>query len=101
MLIAGDTRNRGFARDIGSGEWLDDLLEEALLVIEHIMGNAEPRCDVARVVDILSGAACALAVRRLPMVIELHRVADHVVALGWGPRLREADAGFGWRLIQH
>ena len=44
------------------------------------MANAEPRRDVARIVNILPRAARALAVRRFAVVIELHRDADHVVA---------------------
>ena len=46
------------------------------------MGNAEPRGDIARVVDILPGATRALAMRRLAVVVELHRHADDVVAFG-------------------
>ena len=110
VLIAGDARHRSFARDIGSGERLDHLLAKALLVIEHIMGNAEPRRDVARIVNILSRAARALAVRRFAVVIELHRDADHVVAFGGEQRRRDRridparhrddDAGFGGGLIE-
>jgi len=34
----------------------------------------------AGVVDVLPGAACALAMRRLAVIVELERDADHVVA---------------------
>ena len=46
------------------------------------MGDAERVGDAARVVDVLAGAAGALAARRGAMVVELQRDADHVVALG-------------------
>ena len=67
VLIAGDAWDRSFAGDIGSGERLDHLLAKALLVIEHIMGNAEPRRDVPRIVDVLarrSTRPCGASLRR-------------------------------------
>ena len=45
------------------------------------MGNAEPFGDLAGVVDVLAGAAGALAMRRRAMVVELQGDADDVVAL--------------------
>ncbi len=81
VLIAGDAGNRRLAGDIGAGEGLDHLLAEALLVVEHVMGNPQPRGDVAGVVDVLPGATGALAMGRLAMVVELHGHADHVIAL--------------------
>jgi hypothetical protein len=54
---------------------------EALLVVEHVVRNAELRGDAARVVNVLTGAAGALAVRRFAMVVELQGHAHHVVAL--------------------
>ena len=81
LLVAGDAGDRRLAADIGARERLDHLLAKALLVVEHVMGNAEARRDVAGVVDVLAGAAGALAVRRLAMIVELHRHADDVVAL--------------------
>ncbi len=110
VLIAGDARDRRFAREIGTGERLDHLLAKALLVIEHIMRNAEPGRDIARIVDILPRAACALAVRRFSVVIELHGDANDVVALGGEQRRRDRridaarhrddDAGFASGLIE-
>ena len=90
LLIAGDAGNRRFARDIGAREGLDHLLAEPRLVIEHVMGNAEPRGDVARVVDVLAGAAGALAVRRRAVIVELHRDADDVVAVARQQRRDDA-----------
>ena len=74
------------------------------------MGNAEPGRDVPRVVDILPGATGALAMRRFAVVVELHRHADDVVALGGehgrgdgridAARHRHDDAGLRRRLAQ-
>ena len=50
------------------------------------MRDAERLGDAAGVVDVLAGAAGALAVGRLAVVVELQRHADHVVA----GRLEEA-----------
>ena len=72
VLVAGDAGNRRLARDIGACEGLDHLLAKARLVIEHVMGNAEPGGDVARVVDVLARAAGALAMDRRAVVVELH-----------------------------
>ncbi len=44
------------------GERIDHLLAEALLVIEDVMRDAEPRRDEPRIVDVLAGAAGALMV---------------------------------------
>ncbi len=82
LLVAGDAGDRRLAGNVALGEWLDHLFAEALLVIEHVMGNAEPRGDVARVVDVLTGAAGAFAMRRRAVVVELQRHADDIVALG-------------------
>ena len=81
VLVAGDAWHRGLAGDVGAGERLDYFLSKALLVVEHVMGNAEPRRDVPRVVDVLPGAARALAMGRFTVVVKLHRHADDVVAL--------------------
>src|SRR5260370_7335264 len=58
------------------------------------MGNADPLRDRARVIDVLPGAAGALAVSRGTVVVELQRHADDIVALGLeqGRRDRGIDA---------
>ena len=66
MLIAGDTGDGGFARDIGARERLNHFLAKALLVVEHIVGNTEPSRDVPRVVDILPRATRAFAMVASP-----------------------------------
>ena len=78
-LVALDTRHWRFARDIAGGKTVDHQLLEAALVVEHVMGNADALGDRARVVDILAGAAGALAVGGLAMVVELQRHPDDVI----------------------
>ena len=55
------------------------------------MRQAQPGGDVARVVDVLPGAAGALAVDRGAMVVKLHGEADDVIALA--RQHRRDDAG--------
>ena len=86
--VALDARHRRLARDVARGEIFDHRFAEAILVIEHVMRDADPLGDVARIVDVLPGATGALAVGRGAMVVELERDADHVVALGLQQRGR-------------
>ena len=79
--IALDAGDRRLAREIAVGEAIDHRLSEAGLVVEHVMRNADRLGHAARVVDVLAGAARALAVHRRAMVVELERDADDVVAL--------------------
>ena len=78
--VALDARHRRLAERVAVGEIVDDGLAKAVLVVEHVMGNAELGGDVAGVVDVLAGAAGALAMGRRTMVVELQRDADDVVA---------------------
>ena len=62
------------------------------------MRNADPVGDRAGVVDVLAGAAGALAVGRRAMVVELQGHADDVIALGLEQRRRHRQidaAGHG------
>ena len=70
-LVAFHARHRRFARHVAVGEAVDHRLLEAALVVEHVMGNADPFGDRARVVDVLAGATGALAVGGGAMVVEL------------------------------
>ncbi len=81
-LVALHARHRRLARDIALGETVDHHFLEAALVVEHVVGNADALRHRAGVVDVLPGAAGALAVGRLAMVVELQGDADDVVALG-------------------
>ena len=60
-LVAADARHRRVARSIAVDEIVDHRLAEAAFEIEHIMRNAELGRDPPRIMDVLSGAAGALA----------------------------------------
>ena len=75
-LVAGDAGDRRLAPRIALGERLDHRLAEARLVVEHVVRDAEPRRHLARVVDVLAGAAGAGAMRGGAVVVELQRHAD-------------------------
>ena len=62
------------------------LVAEAALIIEHIMGDAEPLGDRLGVVDVLAGAAGPRAPDRLAMIVELERHSDHLGAAARGER---------------
>ena len=81
LLVAGHAGNRRLAVGIGLREGVDHLGAEARLVIQHVMGNADPRRRLAGVENILAGAAGAGAVAGLALVVELHGDADDVIAL--------------------
>ena len=81
-LVAAHAGDRGLAPEVGLGEVLHHAGLEAVLVVEHVMGDAEPVGHAPRVVDVLAGAARALAPRRGAVVVELQRDADDVVAFG-------------------
>ncbi len=74
---AGDGRLAG---DIALREGVDHGFLETLLVVKHVMGNAERLGDAAGVVDVLAGAARTGAVHRGTMIVELQRHADDIVA---------------------
>ena len=57
LLIAHHARNRRLAGRIAVREGLHDGGLEALLVVEDVVGDAEPVGDAARIVDVLAGAA--------------------------------------------
>src|SRR5258707_6948931 len=81
-LVALDAGHGRLACHIAFDATVDDRFPEAALVIQHVMGNADPLRDRARVIDVLPGAAGALAVSRGTVVVELQRHADDIVALG-------------------
>ena len=92
--VALDARDRRFAARIAVDEIGDHRVLEAALVVEHVMRDADPVGDVARVVDVLARTAGPLLLRRRPVVVELQRDADHVVAgfLEQGRRHRRIHA---------
>ena len=80
--VAFDARHRRLAVDVALGEAVDHRFLEAAFVVEHVMRNADALGDAARIIDVLPGAAGALAVGGGAVVVELQRDADHVIALG-------------------
>ena len=79
-LVAADAGDRRASPRIFVGEPLDDAGPEAALIVEHIMGDAEPVGDRRGVVDVLAGAAGAASADRFAMIVELEGHADHLGA---------------------
>jgi hypothetical protein len=77
------TQGIGVSPHIALGERIDHRFAKPLLVIEHVMRNAQRFADAARVVDILAGAAGAGAMHGSAMIVELQRDAEHVIALAF------------------
>ena len=80
--VALDAGHRRLARRIALGEAVDHRRAEAVLVVEHVMRDADALRDRARVMDVAAGAAGALAVRGGAVIVELQGHADDVIALG-------------------
>src|ERR1700754_4290347 len=59
--VALDARHRRLAANIAVGKAVDHRFTEAVLVIQHVVRNADPLGDVARIMDVLPGAAGTLA----------------------------------------
>jgi len=81
VLVARDTRDRRFACHIRFGEGIDHLVFEAAFIVEHIMGNAQTRSDIARIMNILSRAAGTFAMNGFAMIIKLQGHADDIIAV--------------------
>ena len=86
--VAVDAGHRRLSRHVALGEAVDHRLLEAAFVVEDVVRNADPVGHRAGVVDVLAGAARALAMRRRPVVVKLERDADDVIALGLQKRGR-------------
>ena len=85
-LVARDAGDRRPPARIFVGEALDHALAEAALIVEHVMGDAEPVGDRLGVVNVLAGAAGLRAPGRLALVVELQGHADHLGAAPRGER---------------
>src|SRR5688500_3175040 len=81
LLIAGDARYRSLAGEIAVGKRAHHVSREPRLIVEAVMGDAESLRHAAGILNVLSGAAGALAANRLAMIVELEGDADHVIAL--------------------
>ena len=86
--VAVDAGHRCLSRHVALGEAVDHRLLETAFVVEDVVRNADPVGHRACVVDVLAGAARALAMRRRPVVVKLERDADDVIALGLQKRGR-------------
>ena len=80
-LIALDAWDRRFAGHIACRKAINHRFFEPLLVVEHVMGNADPRGHCAGIVNVAAGAAGPFAVGCRAMVVELQGDADDVIAL--------------------
>ena len=78
--VAADARDRRAPGEVIVGEALDHFLAEGALMVEHVVGEAEPVGHAAGVADVVPGAAGALAPGRRAVVIELQGYADHLGA---------------------
>ena len=70
-LVAANAGNRGFSRRIAVGKVGDHRLGETGFGIDHVMRDAQPVGDALGVMDILTGAAGALAPGRGALIVEL------------------------------
>ncbi len=86
--VALDAGHRRLAERVAVGEIVDHRFAEAVLVIQHVMRDADPLGDIAGIVDVLAGAAGALAMGGRAMIVELQRDADDVVAFRLQQRSR-------------
>src|SRR3546814_1256136 len=80
-LIAAHARDGRRPGEVGVDEIVHYVGAEAVLVIAHVMRDADPVGDPARIVDVLAGATRPRPSRGRPVVVELARHADHVAAL--------------------
>ena len=80
-LVAANAGDRGLAAKIAVGEILHHLVVKATFVIEHIMRDAEPSGDGARIVDIGTGTARPLGLDGDSVIIKLQSDPHHLVSL--------------------
>ena len=115
MIVAKAAGNGRAPGKILLDERANHVALEALLVIDHVIRDADLLGHAARVVDIVERAAASLhglghtlASGQAALVPELHGQADDVVSLGAqhgrdGGRIHTArhgyGDGFGWQLL--
>ncbi len=80
-LVAADAGDRRFAAHIRIREVVDHRLAEAAFVIQHVMRDAQTLGHLAGIMDILPGAAGALARDGGAVVVKLQRDADDLITL--------------------
>ncbi|OLE64515.1 MAG: hypothetical protein AUG74_13100 [Bacteroidetes bacterium 13_1_20CM_4_60_6] len=111
VVIAEAARNRRATGKILIHKWTNYILLKTLLVIYHIVWNAEILGYAACIVNVLYGAAAplhllrhALTTSQTALVPELHGQSDNVIALRTqhgrdGGRIHTARHGYGNGLI--
>src|SRR6185503_4419603 len=88
-LVAERTGYRGSAFGIFIDEPLDHALAEAAFVVEHVVREAEPVGDCARIVNVLTRAAGSGTLHGFSVVVELHRNADDFGSAASSERSRD------------
>jgi len=81
LLVAAHAGNGRKTLRVGIREIRDHAFAEPCLVVEYVMRNGEPLRHAPRIVDILSGAAGALFLRRGAVIVKLQRDADCIITL--------------------
>ena len=79
-LIAADTGNGGGTGQIIIDEFINYGGAKAVLVIQHIMGNAQTTGHLFSVMDIGTGATGTSTLDGLTMIVKLQGNADHFIA---------------------
>ena len=79
------------------GEFIDDGVPEDVLVVQHVVRDAQALGHLAGVVDVLAGAAGALLGQSRAVIVELQRDAHDIVALA----LQEAGHDRGVDAARH
>ena len=110
MIVAEAARDGRAPRNVLLDERTDHVALETLLVIDHVIRDADLLGHAAGVVDVvertaasLHGLGHALASGQAALVPELHGQADDVVSVGAqhgrdGGRIHTARHGYGDRL---
>src|SRR5882762_11357696 len=113
MVIAKAARDRRTSTQVVLNERTDHFALEALLVIDHVVGNPDGPRDSPRVVNVIQGTTPALhgfrhafVSGKTTLVPELHRQPDDGMALRAqhgrdGRRINPAGHGYGYGLQRH
>ena len=69
--VALDAWHRCLAQRVAVSEVVDHRLTETVLIVQHVMRNSDPLGDFAGIVDVLPGAAGALAMCGRAVIVKL------------------------------
>jgi hypothetical protein len=81
-LVAADAGDRRLAAGVAIGEIPHHGVAEACLAVQHVMRDVEQVGHAPGIMDVLAGAAGALAAHGGAVVVELQGGADHLMPLG-------------------